>query len=338
MKEALLSVKNLSTSFFTNNGEVQAVRDVSFDLHKGEILGIVGESGSGKSVTNFSIIRLLADNARIKSGSVIYKGNDLTKISMKKIRKIRGREISMIFQDSMTSLNPLMTVGKQVQEMLTIHFPEMKGKAGKKKVLELFEMVRIPEGKKRFDAYPHEFSGGMRQRALIAMSLACNPEILIADEPTTALDVTIQDQILKLIKKLQDENGMSVIFITHDLAVVAETCSRVIVMYGGMIMEQADINELFYRPLHPYTKGLMASLPDAGQLKSKELKQIPGSPPDMLNPPAGCPFSPRCDEAMAICRAGLPPLYEVSDSHYSRCWLLDPKAPLENNPFAGYKG
>ena len=254
--DAILQVENLTTSFLTSNGEVQAVRGVSFSVGKGEILGIVGESGSGKSVTSMSILRLLADTARIKDGSILFEGEDLTKVSKKKLREIRGNKISMIFQDPM-SLNPLIPVGKQVSEMIKIHHPKMGKEERKAQVMELFAKVRIPEPEKRYHSFPHEFSGGMRQRVMIAMALANKPELLIADEPTTALDVTIQDQILRQLRELDKEYGASIIFITHDLGVVAELCDRVLVMYGGLIMEEARIEDIFERPGHPYTMGLL---------------------------------------------------------------------------------
>ena len=319
--DEILTVDNLKTSFMTSNGEVQAVRGVSFSVKKGEILGIVGESGSGKSVTSMSILRLLADTARIKEGKIVFDGTDLLGLSKKELRQIRGEKISMIFQDPMSSLNPLIPVGKQVAEI-------------KKEVLALFEKVRIPEPERRYKCYPHEFSGGMRQRVMIAMALANKPELLIADEPTTALDVTIQDQILKQLRELEKEYGTSIIFITHDLGVVAELCDRVIVMYGGLVMEEASIFDIFEQPKHPYTMGLLASIPDLHQDKSVRLMPIPGSPPDMTNPPKGCPFAPRCPYARNICAAELPEFTEVGENHHSRCFLLYPDAPAdENNPF-----
>mgnify|MGYP005813848035 CR=1 FL=1 len=252
--DEILQVKGLRTSFLTSTGEVQSVRGVSFSLGKGEALGIVGESGSGKSVTSMSILRLLASTGRIKEGEVLFEGKDLTKIPQKQLWDIRGGKIAMIFQDPMSSLNPLARVGKQVEEMIATHEPNLSKQERQARALELFRLVRIPEPEKRYRSYPHEFSGGMRQRVMIAMALACKPDILIADEPTTALDVTIQDQILKLLRQLQAEMGMSIIFITHDLGVVAELCSRVLVMYGGMVMEEAPIDDIFHRPRHPYTK------------------------------------------------------------------------------------
>ena len=334
-KETVLKVENLQTSFMTSNGEVQAVRGVSFEVKKGEILGIVGESGSGKSVTSMSVLRLLADTAVIKKDSKIeFEGRNLIDISKKEMRKIRGEKIAMIFQDPMSSINPLIPVGKQVGEMIKEHHKEKSKEEIKKEVLELFEKVRIPEPEKRYSCYPHEFSGGMRQRVMIAMALANKPDLLIADEPTTALDVTIQDQILRRLRELEKEYGTSIIFITHDLGVVAELCDRVAVMYGGLIMEEALIDDLFEKPGHPYTMGLLASIPDIEQDKSVRLKPIPGSPPDMTNPPKGCPFAPRCPYARKLCWEELPEFVEVGENHRSRCFLQYPDAPADShNPF-----
>ena len=334
-KETVLKVENLQTSFMTSNGEVQAVRGVSFEVKKGEILGIVGESGSGKSVTSMSVLRLLADTAVIKKDSKIeFEGRNLIGISKKEMRKIRGEKIAMIFQDPMSSINPLIPVGKQVGEMIKEHHKEKSKEEIKKEVLELFEKVRIPEPEKRYSCYPHEFSGGMRQRVMIAMALANKPDLLIADEPTTALDVTIQDQILRRLRELEKEYGTSIIFITHDLGVVAELCDRVAVMYGGLIMEEALIDDLFEKPGHPYTMGLLASIPDIEQDKSVRLKPIPGSPPDMTNPPKGCPFAPRCPYARKLCGEELPEFVEVGENHRSRCFLQYPDAPADShNPF-----
>ena len=331
--DEILQVKGLRTSFLTSTGEVQSVRGVSFSLGKGEALGIVGESGSGKSVTSMSILRLLASTGRIKEGEVLFEGKDLTKIPQKQLWDIRGGKIAMIFQDPMSSLNPLARVGKQVEEMIATHEPNLSKQERQARALELFRLVRIPEPEKRYRSYPHEFSGGMRQRVMIAMALACKPDILIADEPTTALDVTIQDQILKLLRQLQAEMGMSIIFITHDLGVVAELCSRVLVMYGGMVMEEAPIDDIFHRPRHPYTMGLLASIPNIKQDKSQRLTPIPGSPPDMTNPPAGCPFAPRCPHARRICMEQMPPYTQLDPTHRSMCWLLTPEAPAQDNPF-----
>lgn len=332
---AILEVKDLQTSFFTSNGEVQAVRGVDFAVEQGEILGIVGESGSGKSVTSMSILRLLADTAQIKQGSITFEGRDLTGLSKKEMRLIRGEKISMIFQDPMSSLNPLIPVGKQVSEMMKVHHPEMSKAQLKERALELFEQVRIPEPEKRYKSFPHQFSGGMRQRVMIAMALANRPQLLIADEPTTALDVTIQDQILKQLRSLQQEYGTSIIFITHDLGVVAELCDRVVVMYGGLIMEEGEIGDIFAKPLHPYTLGLLDSIPSVTQEKNIRLKSIAGSPPDMTNPPVGCPFSPRCPYARVICGQECPPYVYDGTGHRSMCWLLQPDAPQEHNPFYG---
>ena len=332
--DEILKVEGLKTSFMTSSGEVQAVRGVSFGVRKGEILGIVGESGSGKSVTSMTILRLLADTARIKEGAIRFEGQDLTKVSEKEMRAIRGQKIAMIFQDPMSSLNPLVPVGKQVAEIMKIHHPEMKPEQLKQRTLELFEQVRIPEAAKRLRSYPHEFSGGMRQRVMIAMALANRPDLLIADEPTTALDVTIQDQILKQLRSLQREYGTSIIFITHDLGVVAELCDRVVVMYGGLIMEEAPIEEIFANPLHPYTMGLLASIPGVHKDKGERLQSIAGSPPDMTSPPAGCPFAPRCPYARNICAAECPP-YVQAGGHRAMCWLLQSDAPAEQNPLYG---
>ena len=333
--DTVLQVENLRTSFMTSSGEVQAVRGVSFSVEKGEILGIVGESGSGKSVTSMSVLRLLADTAVIKEGSsIVFEGEDLLKLSGKQIRNIRGERISMIFQDPMTSLNPLIPVGKQVEEMMRIHHPDMKKEDLHRETVELFEKVRIPEPEKRLKNYPHEFSGGMRQRVMIAMALANKPSLLIADEPTTALDVTIQDQILRQLRELEKEYGTSIIFITHDLGVVAELCDRVVVMYGGLIMEEALIDDLFEHPGHPYTMGLLASIPDLEQDKAVRLQPIPGSPPDMTRPPQGCPFAPRCPYARRICAEKLPEFVETGDRHRTRCFLQYPDAPADDhNPF-----
>ena len=330
--EPIVKIENLKTSFMTSNGEVQAVRGVSFCVNPGEIVGLVGESGSGKSVSSMSILKLLADTARIKEGKILFEGENLAAYSKAQMRKIRGGKISMIFQDPMSSLNPLIPVGKQVAEMIRTHHPEKDKAEVKREVLDLFARVRIPEPEKRYHSFPHEFSGGMRQRVMIAMALANRPKLLIADEPTTALDVTIQDQILKQLRELRKEYGTSIIFITHDLGVVAELCDRVVVLYGGLVMEEASVFDIFDHPKHPYTLGLLASIPSLEQDRSRRLKPIPGSPPDMTRPPAGCPFAPRCPYARVICGQELPPVTEISEGHKSRCWLLDAEAPLENNP------
>ena len=332
--ETILKVDNLVTAFQTENGQVQAVRGISFEIGKGECVGVVGESGSGKSVTAMSILRLLASTGKIINGKIHFKDTDLTALNKKQIREVRGQNISMVFQDPMSSLNPLATVGKQVYEMIWVHNRSMPKAEIKARVIELFEKVRIPEPEKRYNSYPHEFSGGMRQRVMIAMALAINPELLIADEPTTALDVTIQDQILSLLRDLQSESQMSIMFITHDLGVIAELCSRVIVMYGGLIMEEAPIRDLFYKPMHPYTMGLLESVPAAAGKQGARLHPIPGSPPDMTNPPKGCPFALRCRYAMNICAQERPDYFYPDENRRSMCWLLSPEAPKTSNPFS----
>ena len=333
MDNNILEIKNLKTSFLTSSGKVKAVRGVSFALKKGEVLGIVGESGSGKTVTSLTIIRLLAGTGIIEDGEIVFDGQNLAKLGTRQMRKIRGDRIAMVFQDPMTSLNPLIPVGNQVMEMIQEHNRGMSKAELRAEALRLLNQVHIPEAEKRFHSYPHEFSGGMRQRVMIAIALACKPDILIADEPTTALDVTIQDQILKLLNQLREEMHMSIIFITHDLGVVAEICDRVVVMYGGKIMEEGLVEDIFGKPAHPYTRGLMASVPDISLDKSVKLVSIPGSPPDMLNPPAGCPFVLRCSHARNVCAEVPPPVAQVGEGHCSYCWLLSPDAPAENNPF-----
>jgi len=315
---SLLEVKNLRTYFDTEDGVVKAVDDISFQLKRGETLGIVGESGSGKSVTNLSIIRLVPDPpGKIVSGEVIFNGSDLLLLSNDAIRKIRGRRIAMIFQDPMTSLNPFMKISKQLMEMTQLHLGHSKAQAYDHAV-RMLETVGIPDARSRAGSYPHEFSGGMRQRVMIAMALSCEPELLIADEPTTALDVTIQAQILELIKKLKSETGTSVILITHDLGVVAGMTDHVIVMYAGKIFEQARTAELFATPGNPYTKGLLRSVPDPTDEQGK-LYQIPGLPPDMAHLKPGCPFAPRCDYVQDICRREFPPFVTLNTDHHSLC-------------------
>lgn len=324
MNRTILDVKNLKVDFHTSNGIVRAVRGVSFHLDEGEILGIVGESGSGKSVMSMSLVRLLPDTAEIDAKSISLEGREISKLSGRALRRVRGKDIAIVFQDPMSSLNPLMKVGAQVAEMILEHRRVPKD-ALKKEVIELFRRVRIPEPEKRYSAYPHELSGGMRQRVMLAIALALKPSVLIADEPTTALDVTIQDQILKVIRELKQTFSTSIIFITHDLAVVAELCDRVLVMYGGQVMEEAPVDDLFEKPLHPYTLGLMASMPSLEQDREERLVPIAGSPPDMLSPPPGCPFAPRCSEAREICLTP-PPFVELGENRRSRCWLLSKDA------------
>ena len=314
----LLEVKNLRTYFDTEDGIVKAVDNVSFELKRGETLGIVGESGSGKSVTNLSIIRLVPDPpGKIVSGEVIFNGTDLLLLPNEAIRKIRGRRIAMIFQDPMTSLNPFMKISRQLMEMTELHLGHSKSQAYDH-AIRMLETVGIPDARTRAGNYPHEFSGGMRQRVMIAMALSCEPELLIADEPTTALDVTIQAQILELIKKLKSDTGTSVILITHDLGVVAGMTDHVIVMYAGKIFEQARTSELFSMPGNPYTKGLLRSVPDPTAEQGK-LYQIPGLPPDVAHLKPGCPFAPRCDYVQEICHREFPPFVQINADHYSLC-------------------
>ena len=314
----LLEVKDLRTYFETEDGVVKAVDGISFLLKRGQTLGIVGESGSGKSVTNLSIIRLVPDPpGKIVSGEVIFDGQDILLLTPNEVRKIRGCRIAMIFQDPMTSLNPFLKISKQLMEVTQLHLGHSKGQAYEH-AIKMLETVGIPDARARVDNYPHEFSGGMRQRVMIAMALSCQPELLIADEPTTALDVTIQAQILELIKKLKRETGTSVILITHDLGVVAGMTDHVIVMYAGKIFEQARTSELFARPGNPYTKGLLKSVPDPRAAQG-QLYQIPGSPPDLVHPIPGCPFAPRCERAEEICRREFPPFVELTADHHSLC-------------------
>lgn len=325
-KENILEVKNLKTSFFTHLGEVQAVRGSSFTMKKGDILGIVGESGSGKSVTALSVIKLIEEPGKIKEGQIIFDGTDITNWSNSKMSDLRGDDIAMIFQDPMTSLNPVFSIENQMVEVLRRH-TDVSRKEAKQRAIKMLELVGIPEPEQRISAFPHEFSGGMRQRAMIATALSCNPKLLIADEPTTALDVTIQAQILELMKKLQKEINTSIIIITHDLGVIAEVCTDIIVMYGGMMMEKGTSDEIFYNPKHPYTVGLHSSVPRMDTMQKERLVPIPGSPPDLMHPPKGCPFSPRCPHAMQICLEKAAPMTEISETHASACWLLHKDAP-----------
>ena len=328
--EKLLEVKNLCVNFGTYGGEVKAVRGVTFDLHKGETLAIVGESGSGKSVACKTIMRILSSNGYIKDGQILFDGKDLTKISEKDMEKVRGKDIAMIFQDPMTSLNPTMTIGKQIMEPIIKHQGFSKEDA-RKRAIELIELVGISDAEKRFKQYPHQFSGGMRQRIVIAISLACNPKVLIADEPTTALDVTIQAQILELIKDIQRKMNLSVIYITHDLRVVANMADRVAVMYAGKIIEYGTSDDIFYDPKHPYTWGLLGSMPTL-DIGDNDLYNIPGTPPDLMDPPKGDAFALRSAYAMKIDHLAEPPMFKVSDTHYAATWLLHPLAPKIERP------
>lgn len=330
----LLEVKDLEVSFQTYAGEVQAVRGVNFDLFTGETLAIVGESGSGKSVTSQTIMKLIPmPPGKITKGQILFDGDDLVSKSNKEMEKIRGKDIGMIFQDPMTSLNPTMKVGLQIMEVLTKHQNMSKGNA-KDRAIELLRLVGIPMPERRVNQYPHEFSGGMRQRAMIAIALASSPKLLIADEPTTALDVTIQAQILELMKDLQKKLETSIIFITHDLGVVANVADCVAVMYAGKIVETGTVDEIFYNPKHPYTWGLLSSMPSLDNDDKTELMAIPGSPPDLTNPPKGDAFAPRNRYAMKIDFEQEPPMFKVSDTHYAATWLLHPDAPKVEPPEA----
>ena len=329
---------NLHTYFFTDTGVVKSVDGVSFEVPVGKTVGVVGESGCGKSVTSLSLMQLLQrPQGQIVDGEIRLnlgggKAYDIAKTPADKMQGLRGNYISMIFQEPMTSLNPVFRIGAQIDEVIALHEGEGKTKEDiKKRTIEMLETVGIANSNGVYEMYPHELSGGMRQRVMIAMALANHPDLLIADEPTTALDVTIQHQILKQMRSLQEEYGTSIIFITHDLGVVAELCDRVVVLYGGLVMEEAEINDLFENPLHPYTMGLLASIPGLTKDKSERLQSIPGSPPDMTKPPKGCPFASRCQFARNICAAECPPFVQVG-SRQARCWLLQPDAPAEGNP------
>ena len=321
MSEKLLEIKDEKLSFFTPAGEVKALNGVSFSMNEGEVLGIVGESGSSKSVTAYSIMGLTAYPGKLIGGTIYFNGHQIEKMSEKEMRKIRGNEVSIIFQDPMTSLNPVYTIGNQITEVIRLHTGKSK-KEAYDRAKELLELVGINEPTKRLKQYPHELSGGMRQRVMIAIALACEPKLLIADEPTTALDVTIQAQILELMQELRQKLGMSIIMITHDLGVVASMCERIAVMYAGHIVEYGTADEIFYEPKHEYTKGLINSIPKRSAQEIERLVPIEGQPVDLLNPPAGCPFAPRCANCMKICLREMPPKTELSDTHYSHCWLL----------------
>ncbi len=323
----ILELKNLKTSFFTKAGEVEAVRGISFHVDKGEAIGIVGESGSGKSVTALSIMKLLQPPGKITGGQILFKNKNLVEIPNKEMRHIRGNEMSIIFQDPTMSLNPVFTVGNQIMEAILNH-QKISKKEARAKAIEILRLAGIPSAEKRLNDYPHEFSGGMRQRVIIGMALSCEPDILIADEPTTALDTTIQAQILKLMRDLKNRWGTSIIFITHDLGVAADFCSRIIVMYDGLIMEEGPVKSIFFDSKHPYTRGLIESIPGVIQKgRKKRLVSINGISPDLFSSHVGCPFMPRCDFAMKICKEKQPPYFDAGEGHRSKCWLLHGEAP-----------
>lgn len=321
----LLEVNNLKIDIKTHKGVVQAVRGIDFHLNEQETLAVVGESGSGKSITMKGIMGILPKNGKVTGGSVLFGGRDLTAYSERQMQKVRGSDIAMIFQDPMTSLNPTMRIGKQIEEMLKAHKKDMNSEQYKARAIELLDMVGISNPEARYRQYPHQLSGGMRQRVIIAIALACEPKVLIADEPTTALDVTIQAQILDLMRSLQKKTKTSIIIITHNLGVVANIADRVAVMYGGKLVETGDVYDIFRNPGHEYTRGLLASIPKAHE-KGKRLYAIPGTPPDLMDPPKGCPFAPRCRETMVVCQQFMPEYTECGDCHRSACWLLDPRA------------
>jgi oligopeptide transport system ATP-binding protein len=322
----LLEIKKLRTSYFTHFGEVKAVDDVSLYLDGGETLGIVGESGSGKSVTMLSVMGLLSENGRVVSGEITLSGRDISKMSEREMEDVRGNEIGMIFQDPMTSLDPVFTIGDQIVETIVKHKKISRADA-RKRAVEILSNVMIPSPERRMRQYPHEFSGGMRQRVMIAIALCCGPDLLIADEPTTALDVTIQAQILDLMKDLNRSTHTSIILITHDLGVVAGICDRVNVMYAGRIAESGAVRDIFHRPKHPYTWGLLKSVPNPKRIMKERLVPIKGQPPDLLKPPAGCAFAPRCEYAMKVCLTSRPPLFDIDDGHTASCYLNHPDAP-----------
>ena len=327
MSEYLVDIKDERLSFFTPAGEVKALGGVSIHLKEGEVLGIVGESGSGKSVTAYSLMGLTAYPGRLIGGTLDFNGHHINDMSEKEMRRIRGNEVSIIFQDPMTSLNPVYTIGNQIREVILLHTGKSKKEANER-AKELLTLVGINEPEKRLKQYPHELSGGMRQRVMIAIALACEPKLLIADEPTTALDVTIQAQILELMMDLKEKLGMAIIMITHDLGVVASMCEKIAVMYAGHIVEYGTTDEIFYQPGHEYTKGLINSIPKLNTEVRERLVPIEGTPVDLLNPPAGCPFAPRCKNCMKICLSKMPPRTELSDTHYTYCWLQQ-KAAFE---------
>ncbi|MDP3447918.1 MAG: ABC transporter ATP-binding protein [Eubacteriales bacterium] len=322
MNGKLLEVKNLQVSFFTSVGEVKAVNGIDYSLGYNEVMGIVGESGSGKSVEAYAIMGLLQSPGRVVGGNVLFQGEDILNYDAKQMTDLRGNKISMIFQNPMTCLNPVYTIGNQLSEALTCHNKDISKADAKARAIEMLEFVGINNADKRFAQYPHEFSGGMRQRAMIAMALICDPKLLIADEPTTALDVTIQAQIIELMKDIQKKTDMSIVFITHNLGVVAEICDKVTVMYAGHVMEQGAVNDIFYNPQHPYTRGLLRSMPRLDSESHARMIPIEGTPVDLLDPPKGCSFGPRCEHCMKICLRNDPPLVQIGENgHLSACWL-----------------
>ncbi|MDA1800396.1 ABC transporter ATP-binding protein [Bacillus cereus group sp. BY6-1LC] len=322
MSEKLLEVKNLKTSFFIESGEVEAVRGVTFRLNKGEVVGIVGESGSGKSVMAKSVMSLVTSPGKVKEGEILFHKENILSKSEKELRAIRGNQISLISQDPMSALNPVVKIGKQMTEVIIRH-QKVKKKEAEQIAVNLLKQVGLSSPEERVKQYPHELSGGMKQRVMIAMAMSCNPDLLIADEPTTALDVTIQAQILDLMKNLKNETNMALLLITHDLGIVAQNCTRVIVMYGGLIMEEGPVLDIFQSPNHPYTKGLLNSLPKISNGVKERLAPIQGVTPNLLNPPKGCPFAERCPHAMDICEKERPPYFEIGDGRRSMCWLND---------------
>lgn len=322
MSEKLLEVKNLKTSFFIESGEVEAVRGVTFRLHKGEVVGIVGESGSGKSVMAKSVMSLVTSPGKVKEGEILFHNENILSKSEKELRSIRGNQISLISQDPMSALNPVVKIGKQMTEVIIRH-QKVKKKEAEQIAVNLLKQVGLSSPEERVKQYPHELSGGMKQRVMIAMAMSCNPDLLIADEPTTALDVTIQAQILDLMKNLKNETNMALLLITHDLGIVAQNCTRVIVMYGGLIMEEGPVLDIFQSPNHPYTKGLLNSLPKISNGVKERLAPIQGVTPNLLNPPKGCPFAERCPHVMDICEKERPPYFEIGNERRSMCWLND---------------